>query len=80
MRTDLDVSAAHVMLVTLQRQVPVLRVDEANQGLAVPSTLSVETQRNAAPESTHKEFAHGDKLHQDKKKQTKHNCTNSLSA
>lgn len=66
-RTDLDVSAAHVMLVTLQRQVPVLRVDEANQGLAVPSALSVETQRHAAPESTQKEFvAHGAKSHQDK--------------
>lgn len=43
------------MLVPLQRQVSVLRVDETNQGLAVSSALSVETQRNAAPESTDEE-------------------------
>lgn len=48
-KTHLDVSAAHVMLVTLQRQVPVLRVDETNQSLAVSSALRVETQRNTAP-------------------------------
>lgn len=46
---NLDVAAAHVVLVTLQGQVPVLGVDEADQGLAVPPALSVETQSDAAP-------------------------------
>lgn len=44
------------MLVPLQREVPVLRVDETNQGLTISPALSVETQRYAAPESTERVY------------------------
>lgn len=46
-KPDLDVAIAHVVFVTLQRQVSVLHVDEANQGFAVSPALSVETQGDA---------------------------------
>lgn len=50
--SHLDIAVAHVVLVSLQSEVSVFRVDETNQGLAVPPALSIETQSNA-PSATH---------------------------
>lgn len=49
--SNLNVAAAHVVLVALQGKVPVLRVDETNQCLAVPPALSVKTQSHTTPET-----------------------------
>ena len=49
---DLNVAAAHVMLVALQSQVSGLWVDEADQGLAIPPTLGVQTESHATPTHT----------------------------
>lgn len=56
--SNLDVAAAHVVLVALQRQVPVFWVDEANQGFAVPPALSVETQGNTTSETQEHRYMH----------------------
>lgn len=50
--SHLNVAVAHVVLVPLQSEVSVLRVNETNQGLAVPPSLSVEAQSDT-PSATH---------------------------
>lgn len=49
-----------MVLVALQRQVPVLGVDETNQGLAVPPALSVQTQGHAPSETQAERFVQKD--------------------
>lgn len=41
----LDVSAAHMVLVPLQRQVSVLLADETNEGFSVSPPLGIKAQR-----------------------------------
>lgn len=48
----LNVAVAHVVLVSLQSQIPVFGVNETDQGLAVPPALSIETQSDS-PSATH---------------------------
>lgn len=50
--SNLDVAVAHVVLVSLQSEVSVFRVNETNQGLTVPPALSIKTQSDA-PSATH---------------------------
>lgn len=46
----LDVSAAHMVLVPLQRQVPVLLADEPNKGFSVSPPLGIQAQRGPSSE------------------------------
>lgn len=50
--SNLNVAVAHVVLVSLQSEVSVFRVNETNQGLTVPPALSIKTQSDA-PSATH---------------------------
>lgn len=49
MAAHLDVSAAHVVFVSLQCHVSVLHVDEAHQSLTVPPALRIQTQSHSTP-------------------------------
>lgn len=50
--SHLNVAVAHVVLVSLQSEVSVFRVNETHQGLAVPPALSIKTQSDS-PSATH---------------------------
>lgn len=49
--SDLDVAAAHVVLVTLQCEISVFWVDETNQSFAVSPALSIKTEGHTTPET-----------------------------
>lgn len=51
----LDVSVAHVVLVSLQGQVSVLLADEANKSFSVPPALSIQAECNpSSGQNTHR--------------------------
>ena len=47
-RVDLNVAVAHVVLVSLERQVAARFVGEFHQSFAIPSTLCAQTERDSA--------------------------------
>ena len=57
-RVYLDVAVPHVVLVSLQSQISVLFIDEADQSFSVPPSLSVKAQRRTTSVAQHHIFGY----------------------